>query len=238
MVRLYLQPQEFEGDEARLSGARARRLVRVLRLREGASLRVFDGRGSEREARVAQAGRATATLSLGDAVEAASEPPVPVTLACAFPRGARGDWIVEKATELGVVRLVPLHADRSVLDPGDGRVARWRRIAVEATEQCGRAVVPEIGGEAPPGALELVGTLDADMTVREAVDRAPGPAAVVLYIGPEGDWSEREREAHAAAGRIPITFGPRVLRVETAAVVGVAQLLEATGGLAGRAAQR
>lgn len=237
--RLHLLPEEFAAAEVRLSGARARRLAKVLRLRAGAELLVFDGAGGERRASVLRAGRATATLRLGAAVESLAEPPVPVTLACAFPRGARGDWIVEKTTELGVARILPLRAARSVIEPGAGRLARWRRVAIEAAEQCGRAVVPQIDGVVPSGAAALVADLASGagggVTVREALARATAqsaPAAVVLYVGPEGGWSEEERVAHAAAGRVSVTLGPRTLRVETAAVLGVAQVLEATGGLA------
>jgi len=228
--RFYLEPGEFDDGEVRLGGARARRLVNVLRLRAGAELRVFDGLGGERVALVQDSGRASATLTLGEAVQPLEEPPVAVTLVCAFPRGARGDWIVEKTTELGVARIVPLRAQRSVLAPGDSRLARWRRVAVEAAEQCGRAVVPEIGGEPPGGALELVAAAAGVAGISQALDGVTA-AAVVLYVGPEGDWSDQELEAHRAAGRIAVSLGPRTLRVETAAVIGAAQVLEATGGL-------
>jgi len=234
--RLYLLPEEFVAAEVRLAGARAHRLSKVLRLRAGAELLVFDGVGGERRANVLRAGRATATLRLGVAVAPLAEPAVPVTLGCAFPRGARGDWIVEKSTELGVARIVPLRASRAVIEPGAGRLARWRRVAIEAAEQCGRAVVPEIGGAAAPGATALVADLGdgevGSVTVREALARGRPPSAVVLYVGPEGGWSEEERVDHVAGGRVSVTLGPRTLRVETAAVLGVAQALEATGGLA------
>ncbi len=258
--RLHLLPEEFAAAEVRLSGARAQRLAKVLRLRAGAKLLVFDGLGGERRASVLRAGRATATLQLGAVVESLAEPPVPVTLACAFPRGARGDWIVEKTTELGVAGILPLTAARSVIEPGAGRLTRWRRVAIEAAEQCGRAVVPEIGGVAPPGAAALVADLVAGssggVTVREALARptektaqtagtaqtarpaGTAQAAVVLYVGPEGGWSDEERLSHAAAGRVSVTLGPRTLRVETAAVLGVAQALEATGGLGQAAVER
>src|SRR5690606_4566570 len=81
------------------------------------------------------------------------------TLVCAFPRGQRGDWLVVKATQLGVARLVPLEADRAVRRAGDGRLERWRRIAIEAAEQCGRAVVPEIGREPPERNARVSGSI-------------------------------------------------------------------------------
>ena len=300
-MRLYLAPAVFHEDVAVLDLDASRRLVSVLRLRAGAALRLFDGAGHEREATVVEARRERAVLALGAAVEALAEPLVPVTLVCAFPRGQRGDWLVEKATELGVARLVPLEADHSVLRPGDGRVERWRRIAIEAAEQCGRAVVPEIGasieegreaggrgstgsprtgvgsprtGVGPPrtgggtgaprtgggaevrtdagasasfpvrselvegrlpvgGRFELVADFAATTPIRDALAGLK-PTGVTIYVGPEGGWSEAERAEHRAAGRVRVTLGPRTLRVETAALVALSQVLESTGGVAAR----
>lgn len=235
MSRLFIEPEQFAGDEVRLTGARARRL-RVLRLRAGDELRVFDGSGRERAARVERAGRATAVLRLGESVTALPEPPVAVTLACAFPRGARGDYVVEKTTELGVARIVALRSERAVLAAGEGRAARWRRVAIEAAEQCGRAVVPDIvvaaaGDELRGRATALYADGGASTTIAAALERVPALEAITLYVGPEGGWSERERAAHDRAGRVAVSLGPRTLRVETAAVVGVAQVMAATGGL-------
>jgi 16S rRNA (uracil1498-N3)-methyltransferase len=229
--RLYLDPARFALDTAELDTAAAHRVRDVWRLRACAALAVFDGLGHERAATVAATGRDGVTLALGVALTPLPEPPVPLTLACAFPRGGRGDWLVEKATELGVAHLLPLAADRSVQQPGAGRLERWRRIAIEAAEQCGRAVVPQLGGELPPRALALVADPQSATAPREALAALPPPAALVLHIGPEGGWSPAERERLHAAGAVPCSLGPRVLRVETAALVALAQLLELTGGL-------
>ncbi len=255
MTRLYLAPAIFQDREAILDADTTRRIVSVLRLRAGATLRVFDGEGHEREATVLEARRERAVLALGVAVEPLAEPPMPVTLVCAFPRGQRGDWLVEKATEVGVARLVPLEADRAVLRAGNGRLERWRRIAIEAAEQCGRAVVPVIGGvaeaggrgstgsprtggDSPPteggGTIELCADLEATTSIREALAGLQ-PASVTIYIGPEGGWSEAERTEHRAAGRVPVTLGPRTLRVETAALVALEQAIEATAQSSPRA---
>jgi 16S rRNA (uracil1498-N3)-methyltransferase len=230
--RLYLDGDEFGSDEVRLIGSRARRLREVLRLREGARLEVFDGHGRQREARITQTGRGQVTLALGAEVAPGIEPPVSVIVACAFPKASRGDWLVEKATEIGVAQLIPRLSARSVLDPGDGRLARWRRIAIEAAEQCERTFVPTIGGEAPAGAVQVVAEPDAEATVREAVTTLKRrPAAIVLHIGPEGGWTANELEAFREAGALFVSLGPRLMRVETAAVIAAAQLLEVTGGL-------
>lgn len=230
--RLYLDPEEFVSAEVLLVGSRARRLREVLRLRTGAQLEVFDGQGRQREARIVGTGKGQVTLALGEPLLSIEEPPVPVTVACAFPRASRGDWLVEKATEIGVSQLIPRLAARSVLDPGDGRIARWRRIAVEAAEQCERCFVPVIGGEAPAGATHVVASPDSTLTVREAIARlAEPPTAIVLHIGPEGGWNGHEIEEFRDLGAHFVSLGPRLMRVETAAVIAAAQLLEVTGGL-------
>jgi 16S rRNA (uracil1498-N3)-methyltransferase len=228
--RLYVEPAEFGGDALTLTGGRARRLTSVLRLRRGAALRVFDGLGHERAANLAEASRERALLALVEPVEPVPEPRVPVTLCCAFPRGGRGDWLVEKATELGVAAFVPLEAGRAVLKPGDGRIERWRRIAIEAAEQCGRAVLPTFEAAPPREALVLVADPGAPQTPREALANvAESARAVAIYIGPEGGWTAEERAAHAAAGQL-VHLGPRTLRVETAAVVALALTLDALSG--------
>lgn len=236
MRRLYLEPAEFAGDdgsEVRLVGARARRLREVLRIRSGATLSVFDGSGRERSARVGEMTGSAVVLTLGGSLPAAPEPPVPVIIACAFPKASRGDWLVEKATEIGVAQLVPLETDRSVMHPGEGRFARWQRIAVEAAEQCGRALIPVVGGTPPEDALLVVGDPDTDITIREQLSAlASPPSAIVLHIGPEGGWTQAELDAFDARGALRCSMGPRLMRVETAALVAAAQLLELTGGLA------
>lgn len=227
--RLYIDPAEFAGSEVALTGERAHRLTSVLRLRRGAALRVFDGLGHEREASLTEASRERALLALAAEVEPVPESRVPVTLCCAFPRGGRGDWLVEKATELGVAAFVPLETDRVVLKPGDGRIERWRRIAIEAAEQCGRAVIPTFEAEPPADALVLIADLGTWRTPHEVLMDTGRPEALAIYIGPEGGWTEAERAAHAEAGH-PVSLGPRTLRVETAAVVALALTLEALGG--------
>lgn len=230
MTRLYLDPARFAGASPHLDDGAARHLRDVLRLRPGAELRVFDGAGRERAATIATIDRRGVSLSLGEAVEPLPEPPVPVTLACAFPRGQRGDWIVEKATELGAAHLVALAAERGVLRPGPGRLDRWRRIAIEATEQCGRATLPTIEEGEPalsPGSLVLIAIPGVTTGVSRAVRQSNASTSVTLLVGPEGGWSAEEQAARIAAGAVPVGLGPRVLRTETAAIAGLTQLIAA-----------
>ena len=151
-------------------------------------------------------------------------------LVCAFPRAQRGDWLVEKATELGVAGFVQHTAERSVLQPGAGRIDRWRRVAIEAAEQCGRATLPRFEELPPPAALHLVCEPGVDRSPEEALAAAAGralPAAVSVHIGPEGGWTGGELRDFADRGAVPVGLGPRLLRVETAAIVAAARVLHA-----------
>ena len=201
--RLYVPDARLErGAEVRLDAAQSHRLRGVLRLRRG------DGTGGVRWKRWGVGGdrrRLAAegvTLRIGEPLDPLPEPPVAVTLLCAFPRGQRGDWIVEKATELGVAAITALASDRSVMQPGEGRVERWRRIAIEAAEQCGRASLPAFGEAPPAGALRLIADPGAAQTVAEAVTgAASAPTAVAIYIGPKAAGRSRSASGWLRTGR-------------------------------------
>ncbi len=227
--RLYVTPPEFASASLTLNDERAHRLLTVLRLPVGAEIRVFDGVGHERVATLVEAARDRATLALGAPAEAVVEASVPVVLCCAFPRGARGDWLVEKATELGAHAFVALESARGVMRAGDGRVERWRRIAVEAAEQSGRAVVPTFQEGPPQGALSLVADLNVRQSPAEAIALASLPTAIALHVGPEGGWTDRERAAHEALGYASVGLGPRTLRVETGALALLTLTVAALG---------
>ena len=232
MRRLCVPGARLErGAALRLEATQSHRLRRVLRLRPGDGLAAFDGSGGEWEATVADVAPEGVTLRIGEPLDPLPEPPVAVTLLCAFPRGQRGDWIVEKATELGVAAITPLASDRAVLQPGEGRIERWRRIAIEAAEQCGRASLPAFGEEPPAGTLRLIADPGARQSVAEALAGvSPAPSAVAIYVGPEGGWTPEERERLIGGGALPVSLGPRRLRVETAAIVTLAQTLSALEG--------
>lgn len=212
-----------------LEGEDGRHLARVLRARPGDEVRVFDGAGREAAARVAEVGRDRVLLELAGDVTA-PEPLRPVTLVAAIPRGKRMEVLVEKCVEAGVSRIVPLAAARSVRqEAGDRDLRRWRRAAVEACKQCGRARVPEVS---PPVALHdalaglgdttrLVAEPGAARTLLQAAAALPAGRPVALIVGPEGGFTRDEAEEVDAAGAEPVGLGGLILRIETAAVVGV-----------------
>jgi 16S rRNA (uracil1498-N3)-methyltransferase len=188
------------------------------------------------EARVVSVGAREAELELGQRRAAPSAAPaVDITLLVAVPRGERMDWLVQKTTELGVARIVPVASERSVARPeaGSGRHPRWEKIAREAARQCGRADVPRI--DEP---TELEAALAAnDLPARRLAlwegerGRSLGAALTAILIGPEGGFAADEVARAERASFVAVGLGPRILRVETAAVVAVALIQAAAGGL-------
>ena len=221
--------------------AGAARHVQVLRLQPGEPITLFNGEASgEFNATVTQMGRSNVQVLVGDFVATQREPALRVALAVGMPANDRMDWLVEKATELGVASIQPLMTERSVLrlsgERAEKKVVHWQSVAVAACEQCGGNRVPLIhpvmtltlwlknwragGGDAPTGLL---------LSLREGargLRNAAGSAAQVTFLsGPEGGLSPAEEDAALAAGIQPVTLGPRVLRAETAALAALTALL-------------
>jgi 16S rRNA (uracil1498-N3)-methyltransferase len=212
--------------------AGAARHVQVLRLQPGDALTLFDGRGGEYDAVVEHMGRSEVRVSVGAHHAVECETAVAVHLALAMPANERMDWLVEKATELGVASIQPLVAERSVLrlagERAQKKQAHWQAIAVAACEQCGRNRVPTVHAVQPlatwlaaqprPG---LVLSLRAGTQPLAAV---AGAVEVTLLSGPEGGLAPAEEDAALARGWTPVHLGPRVLRAETAPLAALALL--------------
>jgi 16S rRNA (uracil1498-N3)-methyltransferase len=239
--RLYLPAERLEGTRVVLEGDDHQHVARVLRAEAGGRLTVFDGAGTEVDAEVVRVGKRDTELTLGARrAGTATAAPVAVTLLVAAPRGERLDLVLQKATELGVARLAPVLTERSVARPDPARRTRWEKIAREAARQCGRADVPRVD---PP--VDLAAALAAPglpsrrfalwegeraRSLRARLAEAPSEP-VALLVGPEGGFPAGEVAAAEAAGFVPVSLGPRVLRVETAAIVAVALAVAAAGGL-------
>ncbi len=235
MHRFHLPPERCDGTSLSLEGREAHHASHVLRVRAGEPVTVLDGAG--REFRCAVAGTARDRITL-DVKEMKLIPPLPcaITLLQAVPKGKIIESIIQKATELGVARIVPLLAERVVThldsESAGAKAEKWQHVAVEAIKQSGNAWLPKVEAPLTPKAfiargelfdLALVGSL-ADRPVHprehfERYQREQGrfPRSVALWIGPEGDFAPAEVDAAKAAGALPITLGRRVLRVETAA---------------------
>jgi 16S rRNA (uracil1498-N3)-methyltransferase len=235
--RLFVPPERLGGGRVIIAGDEHRHLARVLRAQPGTSVTLFDGAGVEVDAHVLRVGRDETELELGARRQLVAAV-APLTLLTAVPRGGRMDLLVQKTCELGVARIVPVTTERSVVRPEPGRAARWEKIAREAARQCGRADVPAVAAPAVLGAalaapdlprLRLVLWEQQRGRPLRAALGAPRPTAVL--VGPEGGFTPAEIAAAEAGGFVPVALGPRILRVETAAIVAVALVAEAYGEL-------
>jgi 16S rRNA (uracil1498-N3)-methyltransferase len=220
----------------------ARHLREVLRLKVGDEVYVFDGEGKEYHCRIEESRRDTAQLKvLSEVAPARPESPLELTLAVALLKGEKFDLVVQKATELGVARVIPVVtklADIRLRDDSDAakRVVRWQRIALEAAKQSGRAVVPVIISpvafsslirDAAPQQLNRLLFSERDgRSLLEATESLPtNTSMVTALVGSEGGWTDEELEAARGSGWTIVTLGGRTLRAETAAIA-VATLLQ------------
>ena len=249
--RFFATPEQFapDGSKVTLAPDEARHLRDVLRLGRGDEVFVFDGEGREFRCRVEDYGREGASLSVEEEVEPARpESLLRLTLAVALLKGEKFDWVVQKATELGVTRIVPVVtklADVRLRDKADGarRVARLKRIALEACKQSGRARVPLI--DAPTAVASLIENAHVDaahwrvmfaersgVSLSEAIEKlAARPLAITALVGSEGGWTDEEIALAQSAGWSVVTLGGRTLRAETAAIAVATLLQHAFGDL-------
>jgi 16S rRNA (uracil1498-N3)-methyltransferase len=222
------------GDSIELP-ANAARHVQVLRLQPGAVVTLFNGEGGEYEATVRQMGRSHVQVLVGAHHVIEREAPRAVHLLVGMPANERMDWLVEKATELGVASIQPIVAERSVLklkgERAEKKRAHWQGIAMAACEQCGRNRVPAVhealGLHEWLALGQTQGTrlvLSLQPGAQPLSQAAPGDGPVTLLSGPEGGLSPTEEQAALAAGFVTVTLGPRVLRSETAPLAVLAAL--------------
>ena len=236
LTRVCVEDPLVSGKRVKLEGGAASHITRVLRLRVGAALILFDGAGGEYEASIDKAHGGEAIVAVGAQQAIERESPLELTLAQGVSRGERMDLVVQKATELGVSRLVPVLTERSVVrltaQQSDRKVNHWRAIAIAACEQCGRNRLPSV---AAPVALRdfLKGDALASSGARlllspvgtAALNDLPRPSGgVTVLIGPEGGLTDEEEHAAVTAGFTALRLGPRVLLTETAAIAALALL--------------
>ena len=215
--------------------------LHVVRMQPGDAMTLFDGRGGQYGASLLESGkkRASARVEAHQAVDV--ELPYAITLAQGLPEGAKMDWIIEKAVELGVARVQPLAARRSVVrlagERLEKRQAHWEGVIVAASEQCGRNRLAQL---APLAECErFIGAQEGQPRIlfspratQSLADwaRAAGPQALTLMVGPEGGFSAEEEQAAIGAGALALSLGPRVLRTETAGLAALAALNALWGG--------
>lgn len=239
----YVSPEDVEGDRLILRGEEAHHAVHVWRCRIGDRVDAVDGMGTGYRVRVEGMEQGEVYGRIEEIWPEPGEPRFLLTLALALLKGQRWDWVVEKATEMGVRRIIPVQMARTVALPsGSGRADRWRRIARSAMKQCGRSRLPDVGpvllwSDAMEqmrrmhlvlvawegcGACSLRSVLPADRSQMERVG---------VIVGPEGGYAQEELEAMRAAGFRFFSLGPRRLRAETAAILSVGTVLYELGDL-------
>ncbi|HET7359855.1 MAG TPA: 16S rRNA (uracil(1498)-N(3))-methyltransferase [Rhodanobacteraceae bacterium] len=241
-IRIHVELALAEGADIVLPAAAAGHVARVLRLAAGDGVTLFNGDGNDYAAELVTVDRRAVTARVQAVQAVANESPLALTLAQGLARGEKMDLVVQKATELGVARIVPLLSERSEvrLDSArsDKRLQHWRAIAAGACEQCGRARVPAIA--APRALDEWAGSLDGDGVLRLALlpDARHGPrglavpsAGAILVAGPEGGLGDRDVATLRAAGFAGLRLGPRILRTETAGLAALAALQALYGDL-------
>ncbi|HKG20958.1 MAG TPA: 16S rRNA (uracil(1498)-N(3))-methyltransferase [Blastocatellia bacterium] len=248
--RFYAPPGQVEGAAVTLSGEESHHLSRVLRLKPGDCVFVFDGTGVERECEISEISSKSARLRIIRTLEDTVESPSSLTLAQAMPRGEKFDLIVQKATELGVSRIVPLSSEHSEVKLSAGqaekRLERWRRISLEALKQCGRRRLVEVTPpltlasfieSSPPASGRMLvfserGGSSIASALKDVIGLKPASGAgISVLIGPEGGWSDEELDIMEARGCKFVTLGPRVLRTETAAIAALSLIQHLTGDL-------
>jgi len=244
MTRVFIDPEKIGQEQLTLADEDHRYLIRVLRLEVGDLVTLFDGKSSEADARISRIGPRAVELRVETRRDVGAPDRPALTLIQSLTKGEKLDFVIQKATELGVTRIMPVTSARSIPQleaiRAIGRIARWQKIAREAARQCGRSDVPSIDAVVPlTTALHAV-TKDALRLILWEGARENGlgpllpttrPPEVVVAIGPEGGFSPTEVEAARAAGFIPAGLGPRVLRTETAALAVLAIVQFALGDI-------
>ena len=246
MPRIYTAQSLISGQCIALESAAARH-VQVLRMQPGMDLTLFNGQGGEFEAKVSLMGRAEVQVDVGEHRPREREAAVQVHLAISMPANERMDWLIEKATELGVTSIQPLMSERSVLrlsgERADKKTAHWQAAAISACEQCGRNRVPTVfapisyqkwllavvlAAQRATESIALSHSAKAILSLHPTAIRAADWAAkhqgkpLLCLAGPEGGLSLAEEQAALDAGFAPITLGERVLRSETAPLAALA----------------
>jgi len=234
--RVFLAATPAPGDSVDLDPDESHHVARVLRLKAGDALAVFDGRGGEWEATIEVSSRDRVSVVVGAVRAGDVEPGLRVIVFQSLTRPEKIEWVLQKGTEIGVsaFRLIASHRVEAP-SPSPARLARYERIVMEACKQCGRRVLPALAVSplAPPGegVVAIILAHAAGVASLGAVLAGPKAREVWLAVGPEGGFSEGEIEAAVSSGWRRASLGPRVLRTETAGAVAAAIVLHTWGDL-------
>lgn len=248
MPRFFVSPEQKKDNMITIKGPDVVHISRVLRLGPGDFITLLDGRGKAYEAVITDlAGTGEITCSIREEKELAA-PAVRITLVQGIPKGDKMDLVIEKGTELGVSRFIPLTCRRSVVRLSGGssakKLERWRRIAMESAKQCRRPDIPEVSE--PAGWDEVFSSLPADtfgllpweeeksLTLKDVLKESPPGTDICVFIGPEGGFDPGEVETARSRGVRPVSLGSQILRAETAGMAVATMILYEWGDLGGK----
>lgn len=248
MQRFYMPSFPTRGEEFPLSPENARKASRVLRLLPGAEIVLWNDAGNEYRALITKVTGQFVYVRVVEELENKAEAPLYLGLVQGIPKGDKLELIIQKATELGVQRIFPVVTERTVVripeERRGSRLKRWQAIAREAARQCGRVRIPDIAeidtlegiwDHMEEEAIKLI-CWEGEASGLKAYIRSfslPPRVPIYLFVGPEGGFSPREVEACVAKGAVAVSLGPRILRTETAGLIGLSLLLYEWGDLGG-----
>lgn len=227
MPRFPVDEKNIDGGKATISGTDYRHIVKVLRMKEGDAITLFDENALEYEGRISHVGRREILVDIHSARKAETDSPLRITLLQGLPKGDKMDFIVEKATELGVHAIVPVVTERSQVRAFDRR-RRWERIALESSKQCGRTKPPAVENTLNFSEaikcnvdydLAIILHVGSQVSLKDFLSYSlQHPKNIIVLIGPEGGFSENEVLLASEMGFTPLGLGPRTLRTETAGI--------------------
>ncbi len=242
--RFFITPEQIQTEIIILSGDQAHQITNVLRLREGDHIQILDNNGWQYHLKLISAESTRVVGSIVSKIRESGEPKIKLTLYQSLLKRDNFEWVLQKGTELGITTFVPIVTQRTIARQTslkENKLARWRRIVIEAAEQSGRGKVPVISQPVPfKAALYAAGVNNLSLISWEnekeknlttalagltAESVEPSRSGIAIFIGPEGGFTEGEIIDAVSAGIIPVTLGPRVLRAETAAIVATAIIL-------------
>ncbi|MBI5196586.1 MAG: 16S rRNA (uracil(1498)-N(3))-methyltransferase [Nitrospirae bacterium] len=247
MTRIFLPPEELASNQIKITGEQARYLSLVLRVTPGETITILDGAGRRYTCRIIQVHKKEVLAEKIKEELYSAESPISITLAQGLPKGEKMDLIIQKSTELGVKKIIPLITEHAEVRE-TGKLERWRKIALSAAQQSGREKIPEI--ESPVSLNEFLGKhetviaspdisgrsnlknsfgiifseTEKNQTLKKVLKNFKDCTDIAILIGPEGGFSHEEVTLAINSGVIPASLGPRILRTETAAITAMSIL--------------
>ena len=242
MHTFYVPSSQIDADTATITGSEQHHLRNVLRITPGETIRIIDGRGNVYIAEILDTPTNRSSSEAQICTHEFHAAPSPtLTLFQGLPKNDKMALILQKTTELGVTRIVPLHSEHSLQKPSQNRYERWHRVVISATKQCKRAWLPELCNtqqfaaslaQVEKSSLRLLLSPHAEQPstpshseiqhIKAVLRETPHTTDIALFVGPEGGFSDQETAAAVQNGCIPVTLGTNILRTETAAIVAVA----------------